>query len=136
MHRCYSDILELTEKKPVWFDEQAVPRFCEFSPAEVDVYAHECALVEIACQGCDHRFKVAIVADTHDGDPSIANAIRANEVHYGDPPNIQCCAAGPTMSSMSVRVIEYWTRQGPGGVSLDVWVRDRTLEIELPDEFG
>lgn len=131
MHTFYEDILSRIGEDPKWFDEAAVPRFCDFSPREVaDIYADEVALVGIACQSCQHKFRVAFSRGPVDemlkpGSRSIADAIRANTIHYGDPPNIMCCAAGPTMNSEPGRVLEYWIRE-----NFD-WVRDASLEIDL-----
>ena len=32
------------------------------------------------------------------------------QVHYGDPPNVGCCGAGPVMNSVMHRILEYWSR--------------------------
>ena len=44
-----------------------------------------------------------------DGDlPTLSERIRDMTIAYGDPPNIGCCPAGPTMNSVPRRVLEYW----------------------------
>jgi hypothetical protein len=110
----------------LWFDEYSVPRYCEFSPERKgNIYTSEAALVEIACQGCTRRLKVAISLRP---DPArdIATDIREKELHYGDPPNVDCCGAGASMMNVPIRVIEYWKR------SDDMkWERDRSLEIDI-----
>lgn len=53
----------------------------------------------------------------------LADEIRAGYLNYGDPPNADCCPAGPTMSSHSIRVLEYWHRPD------HEWKRDPSLEI-------
>ena len=116
----YSDIRDLTDQPVNWWDEHAVPRYCEFSPKEVaNIYAVECALVEIACQDCNTGFHVAFSwSRTEHGyrrdgqfwtkmsEPMTVERVRL--LHYGDPPNITCCAAGPTMNSEPRKVLEFW----------------------------
>jgi len=58
---------------------------------------------------------------------SIANQIKEKTIHYGDPPNVRCCAAGPTMNSDPLLVLEYWERK-----NFD-WVRNPEYEINLDD---
>jgi hypothetical protein len=121
MHTEYSDIMERIAEPPKWFDEHAVPRYCDFSPREVaDIYASEALLAEIACQGCERRFLVAMSWCEHDGLLRKVPAPSENRsvIHYGDPPNVSCCAAGPTMNSVPLRVVEFWSR-----ATTDDWTR-------------
>lgn len=133
MHRRYNDILDRIPEPPTWFDEYAVPRFCTFAPDRIaDIYATETALVEIACQDCKHAFLVAFSMGRmetvlHPDRPTLAGRIRERTLHYGDPPNIQCCPAGPTMNSDPIRVVEFWQRD-----SFD-WERKPELEVPLED---
>ncbi len=155
MHHDYKDIRALTPIEPKWFDEHAVPRYCEFHPTEIsDIYADETALVLIQCQACAHKFEVAFSTGrsqrlfnaaaqlSRETDPrseeakivwaaaeaaTLAKAIRDKILHYGDPPNIGCCGSGPTMSSDPDRVLQYWRR-----VQFE-WMRDPTLEVLLDD---
>lgn len=113
MHADYADIIERLGE-PIWYDEYAVPRYCRFEPKRVaNIYAKECALVEILCQSCHRPFAVAfswIIDDYEDG------VLRPGRYEYGDPPRHDAdewglaCAGGDTMSSDSVRVIEFWRR--------------------------
>lgn len=122
MHTYYGDILDRIDVRPLWFDENAVPRFDPFTPEFLaDIYANEAVLAEIACQCCHERFRVAMSRSSHDDvmgwldgtpAPSLADRIRDDALAYGDPPNIRCCDAGPTMSSDFLRVLEFWQR-GP-----------------------
>lgn len=135
---------------PKWFDLTSVPRYCDFAPNKIaNIYAKECALMEIECQSCRTKFLVAI--DTRlarsqisgvQGDTELADLIRSEKIHYGDPPNIRCCPAGPSMNSIPIRVLEYWHRHQktlarPGSslrhISPDAlhWQRDPGLEIEI-----
>ena len=113
MNHHYSDITDLISESPRWFDEHAVPRFCEFQPNQcANVYADEVALVRIACQDCEHEFLVVLSwskADQflHNTEPL---SKYAPNLDYGDPPNIACCAAGPTMSSITLETVEFWKR--------------------------
>ena len=134
MNHDYSDIRDRIPERPTWFDECAVPRYCRFSPHEVsDIYADETALVLITCQGCGHKFKVSFSSNSVSGTQTdlqhpIAEAIRVNTFHYGDPPNTGCCAAGASMNSEPRKVIEYWHR-----VDAE-WEQDRSLESDIrPD---
>jgi len=62
MHTAYNDILELTDREPVWWTEDGVPRFCEFHPDDAsNIYATEVVLLEIACQECGRRFLAELV---------------------------------------------------------------------------
>ena len=121
MHQYYGDILERVSEQPQWFDEHAVPRFCAFSPQRLaSIYAREAALVLIRCQSCNREFAVAfselnlrhaLWSDDHKTKiKTIGDLIEEGSLHYGDPPNVRCCPAGPTMNSEPVRVLEYWYR--------------------------
>lgn len=140
MHHHYEDIRSRIAGDPKWFDENAVPRYCEFAPNEVsDIYADEVALVGITCQGCEHRFKVAFSSSSisrlmarRDNEAKVltlAELIRTKAIHYGDPPNIDCCAAGPTMNSEPRKVLEFWARK-----SFE-WVRHPDLEIDVTPDW-
>jgi hypothetical protein len=109
MNHHFADILALTEKEPVWFDYGGVPRFCEFAPWEtLLIYGDTAMLMEIECQGCGQVFKVGISGD------ALEHLVASNEIHYGDPPNMDCCPAGATMNSRPRRVLEFWTRRWVG----------------------
>jgi hypothetical protein len=120
----YDDIRERIPEPPKWWDEYAVPRYCEFVPHQAaDMYAYEAALVLIECQGCATQFHVCI-----SGRGNIAEQIRCRTLHYGDPPNVRCCLAGPTMNCIDLQVVQFWRRDAQTGRE---WVRDPTLEVEL-----
>jgi len=138
MKHYYEDILKLTKREPIWFDENAVPRYCEFSPKVIaDIYADECSLVLIQCQSCHTEFKVAfsdekfsirkMITESFVGRKlsTLAESIRGHQIHYGDPPNMRCCPAGNTMNCDDIKVLEYWRRSKFG------WKRIRKLEIVL-----
>jgi hypothetical protein len=117
MNACYNDIMDLISEEPKWFDENAVPRYCDFSPDKTaNIYADEIVFMRISCQGCGREFKVCISSNKRsryfEGTlfPSLKEKIKNKEIHYGDPPNVYCCAAGNTMSSVPIEVLEYWER--------------------------
>ena len=132
MYRRYDDILSRIGEEPAWFDEHAVPRYCEFAPEKIaDIYADEAALAEVTCQWCKHVFRVAFSQDNAYAQvpsESIAEAIRSRTLHFGDPPNF-CCDVGASMNSEPRRVIEYWHRHDPY-----TWTRDSSFEVDIrPD---
>lgn len=129
MYAYYEDILSLINQEPLWFDENAVPRFCAFEPRRAaNIYADEVVLTEIACQTCGRKFKVAFSFTKfwtrNSKARSIQEEIEARSLHYGDPPNVHCCGSGPTMNSEMIRVIEYWWRNDKFE-----WRRKPELEI-------
>lgn len=134
MHQRYDDILDKISDPPQWFDENAVPRFRAFAPDDcADIYAREAVLALVTCQLCGHPFKVAF---THSrvgqalGDKrSLSDDIRERTLHFGDPPNIGCCAAGPTMNSEPRRVLEYWHRHDFR------WSRVPEMEVDIQPEW-
>ena len=150
MNNAYDDIRSRIAEPPLWWDEHAVPRYCAFGPGEVaNIYADEAVLAHIRCQACQADFHVAfsssrserlidlamrtppdesierLKAEDAKG-PYLARVIREGIPHYGDPPNVECCAAGPTMNSDMLRVVEYWRRG-------DEWARDPSLEVFIGD---
>jgi hypothetical protein len=128
----YSDIRDLIAKEPVWFDEAAVPRYCEFSPKQIaDIYAQECVLLRIACQSCGHEFDVAMSSSLLErarGDDALATQIAQKTISYKDPPNVGCCMSGPSMMSEAVRVLEYWHR---GADTNRDWKREASCEVSI-----
>lgn len=130
MNLYYSDILSLINKEPVFFDEYAVPRFCEFSPQNVaNIYAIQVALVHIKCQFCHKDFNVAFSSDTMTeirGGHDLKTRIKNGSLHYGDPPNMQCCA-GTTANCLDLQVLEFWEQ-----VNFE-WIRNEEFEDYLPD---
>ena len=130
MNTDYEDIRSLSPTEPKWFDENAVPRYCDFHPKEVaDIYAREVCLLRIECQNCRHVFLVAMswsIKDAAHKTPRLSDDIARNEIHYGDPPNINCCGGGPTMNSVPKAVLEFWSCETPHH-----WERVPQLEHEI-----
>ena len=151
----YEDILSRIAEPPRWFDEQGVPRYCDFAPRRIaNIYARECALVAIECQSCGRPFIVALDTGTANSNVisspgheppwrSLAEIIRSHQIEYRDPPNVECCGVGAMQTSITRRVLEYWERiqetyrdTGTGILQSRGrrdWTRDHSLEIEIPD---
>lgn len=131
----YKDIRSLIDFEPLWWDEHGCPRYCKFRPQETaNIYADEAVLLLIECQYCGREFPVCLsraasfAAIRGDSAASLAALIGSAEIHYGDPPNIGCCPAGPTMNSVPLRVLEYWRRHR---ATVTGWFRVEELEINV-----
>lgn len=147
MNAYYGDILERIPEQPKWWDERAVPRFCDFDPDEAaDIYADEAILLLITCQNCGLPFHVCMTLSAldrtgwrrgRDGSvervksPSLRELIVTGEIHYGDPPNASCCLAGPTMNSVPRRVLGYWRKDG-----VREWERVPALERDIAPDWA
>jgi hypothetical protein len=121
MHHHYGDIRSRIAEPPTWWDENGVPRWGEFTPdAASYIYAAQTVLLLIECQSCETEFKVCMTgqdyawprfekptAETMIKNP-LEKAVREGTLHYGDPPNADCCMAGPTMNSVPRTVLEFW----------------------------
>jgi hypothetical protein len=134
----YADLLVRIEQPPRWWDENGCPRWSEWDPGwGADPYAEQKALLEIACQACGQRFSVLVSLNSHslltilrrrEGEASaLGERVRRGSVHYGDPPQHGC--VGDTMTSESVRVVQFWERDR--GVTYG-WKRVPELEIAFP----
>lgn len=136
MNHHYDDIRSRIDEEPRWWDEYAVPRYCDPAPRRVaNIYAREVAFVGIECQSCGERFTVAFSYSPWPHREPLSE--RIDTLHYGDPPNVGCCAAGATMNSVPIRVLQFW-RRGKPKVSDWVWERVPELEVDLtaPWEAG
>lgn len=151
MHQNYSDITILTKAPPKWHDENGVPRYCDFHPDQIaNIYASEAVLAVIECQRCQTEFRVAFseINQRHKlWDQAqrqrisfLSDLISNRSLHYGDPPNTDCCDAGPSMNSVPVSVEEYWfkpfikiTQPGESisDPSMMNWVRDPNFEVSI-----
>jgi hypothetical protein len=103
MFQNYEDILSRIAEPPRWFDEEGVPRYCEFAPHRIaNIYADECALLAIECQSCGRPFVVALDAAAANRRTfkrseewrTLADIIRSHEIHYGDPPTWTAAGSG------------------------------------------
>ena len=125
----YQPYLDIREKlgRPLWFDEEGVPRYAHFAPRLcANIYADFAALLEIRCQSCGQLFQVAAswcamdenaVWDEHGNNPRPAEGLPTAEssgyFRYGDAPwhgpnDGQC--SGTTMTTDVSEVMQFWRR--------------------------
>jgi len=135
----YADLIRMAKilemGDPLWFDEHGVPRYCDFNPMRsANIYASEIALALVTCQNCGKGFHVCFSfseADQllHEVKPLTVH-IRERTLHYGDPPNMECCPIGNTMNSEPRSVLQFWKLKKPEYT----WVRCPEYEIDIrPD---
>lgn len=106
----YLDIRRRIPEPPEWFDENGVPRYDEPHPSLCpNIYADEVVFFEIACQCCGARYVVERNWQRRDSSPSLTERVNQKDLHYGDPP-CWACAAGSSMTSDSIRTLQFWTR--------------------------
>lgn len=116
MLRAYQDIRSRIHDPILWWDDNGVPRYCEFRPQECGVYDVVVALIEVGCQACRQPFRVAVTFAESSlkrlGERyTLPTAGDIGSFHYGDPPShshdgVGC--TGNTMLSESIRVLEFW----------------------------
>lgn len=135
MRHHYRDIRDRIDQDPLWWDENGVPRYCEFSPRETgNIYCSQAVLLRIACQECGRLFEVAMTWGVfHElrNIPPLDEQVRDDSLHYGDPPNTSCCPAGATMNSIPLRVIQFWLRD-----EAFEWLRMSDLEIGIVPDWA
>ena len=134
MLRDYHDIRSRISDPILWWDDQGVPRYCEFRPEECGVYDRVVALVEVACQACREPFRVAVTFDQlslHQlGERySLPTTGNIGSFHYGDPPahGAEECPGNP-MNVESIRVLEFWQRDQ------QAWVRRPEHEVYIGEQ--
>ena len=129
MHTNYKDILEKLGE-PLWWDENAVPRYCEFSPNNLaNIYACECVLMKIACQNCGTNFYVAMSNSGYDRNYKLYSFENdLHYLHYGDPPNTDCCWPGASMNCEDLNILQFWKKDKESNYE---WVRVPKNEIDL-----
>lgn len=132
MHQIYKEILDAFDTPPLWFTEGGFPRWCEKHPANCDdIYADQVVFAVIGCQGCMKTFKVAFssnkMARLMGEQVCLLSQINNRSLHYGDPPNVQCCPAGPTMNSQLLLIEQVWERDLE---KLQTWQRLQDFEDE------
>lgn len=122
MKRDYKDITDRISESPKWFDENGVPRYCDFYPDEVaNIYAQEVLFLHIGCQNCYRIFDVTL---SFDFKRKLENF--KEDFSYGDPPNIGCCVTGPSMTSENIKLLEYWNRN-----EFSEWERNNSMEFKI-----
>jgi hypothetical protein len=129
MKQNFTDITSRISTPPLWFDVEGFPRYDPFHPSiQSNIYADEAVLLKIECQGCGHPFDVCITSDRHFRKETLEELVKTKQICYHDPPNIGCCAAGPTMNSIEIKVLEFWKRVK------HEWTRIPELEIEFEQD--
>lgn len=110
MKPSYDDIISRIKEEPWWFDQNGCPRYEEFHPNLCNVYCEEAALLLISCQNCDKEFRVGVYDDRLRPTYFSKKVLKGENLYYGDPPDIGCCAAGPTMTSNTKQILEFWKK--------------------------
>lgn len=130
----YSDIRSRIPMDPIWFDEHGVPRYEPFAIEDrARAGAQEVALVRIVCQCCGMVFRVCMTWTGIPDGPRLSTLIPARLLEYKDPPNIECCPAGPTMMSVALHVEEFWEHSLNGSGArpgLPTWGRVSRFELD------
>lgn len=137
MKSSYKDILSRIHESPIWWDENGVPRYTEFHPRfSCNSYADEVALILIECQGCGVNFKVSVSSDKFSGVLLESKSLsdQTPRLYYGDPPNLPCCPAGPTMTSVTRKIIEFWVQSKNINDHRLEWIRKPEFEVECEDD--
>lgn len=139
MKASYQDIRAAAHpEEPQWWDDNGVPRYIAFHPDHCpDIYTSEVVLLEIECQECREKMLVEIHNDNPCDRLSLSKSVETHirhsgqrnnpfPFHYGDPPYHvgNGCAAGRTMNSLPVRIVQFWRRVNY------VWERVSQYEIE------
>lgn len=137
MYTYLGDIIDKLGEPLWWDDSQAIPRYCEFSPDECNnIYAQEVAFILVECQNCGHEFKISQAWEIFDNPISLSESIKEGyTIGFSDPPNIQCCPAGPSETSDKIKVLEFWQRNA--NTNFD-WERRPEFEVEFnynPNNF-
>lgn len=69
--------------------------------------------------------------------------IKTGNLFYKDPPNTGCCASGASMTSLMIKVLEYWTKDHQRYIEAGrvlkpeenySFVRYNDMEVDLPDK--
>lgn len=131
MHICYHDILSLSNQSPEWW-LNGVPRFIPFEPHNIDIYADQAALILVKSQSDGRTYKVGVFTRSYNSkDKSLSQQIECyNSITFlNQLPNDGKDIAGPTMTPLQIKVIEFWKRKD------DVinWERQEQYEVELID---
>lgn len=127
MRHHYNDIRRHIAQDPKWFDEHGAPRYDDFEPSlSANIYATQVVLLRVHCQNCDHPFDACMSWSHYDAITGgckigLEEQVRDHSIHYGDPPNIECCPSGVSMNSVPRQVLQFWKR----GYS---WERHPALE--------
>lgn len=129
------DYKDITSRlgQPLWYDRHGVPRYDPFHPDMCDVYANYVAYMEIRCQACGKCFKVAVDRSKYDWlerQVEFPSSDSEGDFYYGDPPIHGDGCAGNTMSCETLRILEFWVRDGSTGYD---WERKTEFEFDYRD---
>lgn len=115
MNTCYDDIYSRIKDPIKWFDEMAVPRYCDFHPAKLaNIHANQVVLFLLACQYCEAKFNVAYSTNRYNeypiADLVVNSSIKEinNSFYTPDPPNTNCCDTGLSMTTDVLDILEIW----------------------------
>jgi hypothetical protein len=136
MKICYEDVLSRIKEKPTWWSD-GYPRYGEFNPNLVSIYANKVALIHTKCSCGTDYFQAVVVKDRE----MFKNRVMVGEVGMVDPPNAcdflnglndstnseGCSSAAQSCSE--IRVAEYWEKDRQSRQ----WIRQPELEVELTD---
>jgi len=111
MKPSYQDILFRIKEEPLWYDQNGCPRYQTFNPRLCDIYCDQAVLLLISCQNCGKEFKVAIPNERYSENSFYERVSNGGNIYYGDPPDIGCCPSGPTMSSNTKQILEFWKQE-------------------------
>lgn len=136
----YNDIRSRIPEPPSWWDENATPRYGTFTPDDTaSIHADEIVFLRIACQNCEREFDVCMTWGRSDAVlrkvRPLSERVPERAIHYGDPPNIDCCPAGPTMNSVPLRVLEFW-KKAPFSADGPRWERVPGLEVIVTPDWA
>ena len=127
----YDDILKRIGEPPKWWCA-GVPRYDDFKPNALNVYATAALLVEGKCQGCQKLFLVGVAG----GVPGLIDP-EGTKVgswqddpphHHSDPTHEDPRCVGNTMQLIPLRIVEAWWRAPVRGRPHGNWTRLSHLE--------
>jgi hypothetical protein len=145
----YDDIRRRIVEAPKWFTTDGVPRYDVFTPSDIGIYDQHAALFVCVCQACHAKIQVGVGWSRADDfrvfqarkergeSPDAGGWLTGPEpptptdpgwCAMGDPPRHDCAGAGETMTSSTVRVLEYWIREQ------HEWVRHPEHEIVVNED--
>lgn len=112
MHVPYDDILARIAEPPLWWSE-GVPRYTEFQPSMIDVYAGAALLVQARCQSCRRLFLIGVAGGVPNLISEAGDAIGPwsgdPPFHYNDPLGEDDCT-GNSMTFVWEEILQAWWR--------------------------
>jgi hypothetical protein len=120
MHVRYDDITRRIAEPPRWWC-RGVPRYDDFEPSALHVYADTAVLARVECQGCGKPFMIGEFSGGM-GRDLIDPATNRLAYFSDDPPNHDDCT-GNTMGWEMREIVQAWRRHDLRG-----WFRRPDLE--------